>query len=196
MKKLNGFSIKNLKEKISIGMIGIGMGCGTTHLAIALANYLQSVLGRKTAVIELSGQHDLKDMLEKEGAGKQKLAGVRYFTDLKVGNIPEIMNSRYEAFVFDLGPDYTASREEFLRCDRKIIIGSISPWRVSAYERFLKNVIASENYETWEFLVLFANLLDKKKIQKRYGMHMISVPWIENPFYLEKEDLSFLQKII
>ncbi len=171
------------------------MGCGTTHLTIALANYLQSALGRKTAVIEWSGQHDLKDMIGKEG-GRQKLAGVQYFTDIKVGNIPEIVNSRYEAFVLDLGADYTASREEFLRCDRKIVTGSISPWKVSAYEHFLKNVIASENYETWEFLVLFANLADKKIIQKRYGMHMISIPWIENPFYLKKEDLLFLQKII
>ena len=55
------------------------MGCGTTHLTIALANYLQSALGRKTAVIEWSGQHDLKDMIGKEG-GRQKLAGVQYFT--------------------------------------------------------------------------------------------------------------------
>lgn len=196
MKKLNGFLIKRLKEKFSIGMIGIGMGCGTTHLTIALANYLQSALGRRTAVIELSGKHDLKDMIRKEGDQRQKLAGVHYFTDISVGNIPEIMNSRYEVFVLDLGADYTASREEFLRCDRKIVIGSVSPWRVSAYEHFIKNVIASENYETWEFLVLFANILDKKKIQKRYGMHMISVPWIENPFYLKKEDLIFLQKII
>lgn len=172
------------------------MGCGATHLAVAMANYLQSGLGRKTALIELSGKHELRDMIRKEGGKKQKLLGVQYYTDICVGKIPEIMNSRYEAIVLDLGADYAAAREEFLRCDRKIVTGSISPWKISAYEHFLKNIIASENYEAWEFLVLFANLLDKKKVQKRYGVRMLSIPWIENPFYLKKEDMVFLQKIV
>lgn len=172
------------------------MGCGVTHLSIALANYMQSVLGRKTAIIELSGQYELRDMLQKEGGNKQKLLGICYYTDICVGQIPEIMNSRYEAFVLDLGSDYQSVREEFLRCDRKIITGSISPWKVSAYEHSLKEIIATENYESWEFLALFANLLDKKKIQKRYGVRLISIPWIENPFYLKKEDMCFLQKIV
>lgn len=188
--------IRKLKEKISIGIIGIERGCGATHLAIALANYLQSGMGKKTAFIELSGKNELKEMIQKEGKGKKKLLGVSYFTDINTEKIPEIMNSKYEAFVLDLGSDYTAAREEFLRCDRKIVIGSISPWKIFAYEHFIKNVIVAENYESWEFLVLFANLSDKKKVQKRYEMHLASVPWIENPFYLKKEDIVFLQKII
>lgn len=147
-------------------------------------------------MIELSGQHELEQMIKGEGGGKQELLGVHYFTDIYVGKIPEIMNSGYEAFVLDLGVDYAAVREEFLRCDRKIVIGSISPWKISAYGHFFKDVIALENYELWEFLVLFANLLDKKSIQKRYGVHMLSVPWIENPFCLNHKDMMFLQKII
>ena len=135
-------------------------------------------------------------MIKREGDEKRELLGVHYFTDICVGKIPEIMNSGYEAFVLDLGADYAAVREEFLRCDRKIVVGSISPWKISAFEHFMKDVIALENYELWEFLVLFANLLDKKSIQKRYGVHMLSIPWIENPFYLKKEDMMFLNKII
>ena len=193
---MSGFSFSRLKEKVSIGIIGIGMGCGVTHLTIALANYLQSGMGKKTAVIELSGQNALKDMIQEEGNKRHDLLGIHYFTDVSIGKIAEVINSQYEAFVLDLGGDYAAAREEFLRCDRKIVIGSISPWRITAYERFLKNIIASENYERWEFLVYLPNLVDKKSIQKRYGVNMISVPLIENPFYLKKEDMIFLQKII
>lgn len=147
-------------------------------------------------MIELSGQHELQLMIKREGDEKQELLGVHYFTDIYVGKMPEIMNSGYEAFVLDLGVDYDTVREEFLRCDRKIVVGSISPWKISAYEHFLKDVIALENYGSWEFLVLFANLLDKKSIQKRYGVHMLSVPWIGNPFCLDHKDMVFLQKII
>ncbi len=193
---LKRFSGRKLKEKVSIGIIGIGMGCGATHLAVALANYTQSVLGRKTACIELSGKHELKYMIQKEGDKKQKLLGVQYFTDIGVGKIPEIMNSKFEVLILDLGAEYTAAREEFLRCDRKIVTGSISPWRVSAYEHFLKKEIVTENFKSWEFLALFANLTDKKVIQKRCGVQMISIPWIENPFCLKKEDMIFLQKIV
>ncbi len=188
--------MRRMKEKISIGIIGIGMGCGVTHLTIALANYLQSGTGKQTAVIELSGRHELKDMIQKEGNHKQELLGVHYFTDVSIGKIAEIINSRYEAFVLDLGGDYDAAREEFLRCDHKIVIGSVCPWKITAYEHFLKNIKASENYERWEFLVFIPNLMDKKSIQKRLGMRMLSIPWIENPFYLKKEDMIFLQKII
>ncbi len=193
---MHGFSIKKLKEKVSIGIIGIERGCGATHLTVALANYLHSALGKKTAVIEWPERHELKKMIEKEGYQQRKLLGVSYYTDICVGNIPEIMNSKYEAFVLDLGADYTATREEFLRCDRKIVVGSISPWRAFAYEHFLNNITATENYEAWEFLVLFANMLDKKKLQKRYGMYLTSIPWIENPFCLKQEDMMFLHKLI
>lgn len=194
--QLHGFSIRKLKEKVSIGIVGIGMGCGVTHLSIAMANYMQSGLGRKTALIELSGRCELRDMIQKEGGKNQTLLGICYYTDICVGQIPEIMNSRYEVFVLDLGSDYRSVREEFLRCDRKIIARSISPWKVSAYEHFLKEITATENYESWEFLALFANMLDKKKIQKRCGVRLISIPWIENPFYLKKDDMFFLQKIV
>lgn len=194
---MNGFlGRRMLKEKVSIGIIGTGMGCGATHLAIALATYMQSGLGRRTAIIELSGKNELKDMIQKEGNKNQTLVGVHYFTDLGVGKMPEIMNSKYEVFVLDLGSDYALAREEFLRCDRKIVTGSISPWKVSAYEHFLKKVMETENITSWEFLILFANMSDKKKIQKKYGVQMISIPWIENPFYLKKEDMMFLNKII
>lgn len=147
-------------------------------------------------MVELSGRHELDAMVKKEGTDIHELLGVHYFTDIYVGKIPEIMNSGYEAVVLDLGVDYVAAREEFLRCDRKVVIGSISPWKISAYEHFFEDVIALENYELWEFLVLFANLLDKKSIQKRYGVHTLSVPWIENPFCLNRKDMIFLQKII
>ncbi len=196
VKKLNGFLTGKLKEKISIGIIGTGSGCGTTHLAIALANYLQSGLGKQTAVIEMPGQHDLEHMIRDECRGKQELFHVQYFTGIGVGKIPEILNSGYEAFVLDCGGDYQAAREEFLRCDRKLVMGSISPWKVSAFEHFMRNIIAIENYQQWEFLVLFADRTDRKRIQKRYKMHLTSVPWIENPFYLKKEDLIFLQKLL
>ncbi len=193
---MKGFSVKKLKEKLSIGIIGVQMGCGATHLAIALANYLQSGLGRRTALLELSGKNDLKEMMLRVGDKKQKLLGVRYYTGICVGKIPEIMNSRFEAFVLDLGADYTLAREELLRCDRKIVVGSTCPWRSSAYGHFLKNVIATENFEAWEFLSVFANMQDKKNVQKRFGVHLLSVPFIENPFYLKKEDIVFLQNII
>lgn len=196
MKRLNGFSSKKLKEKVSIGIIGIEPGCGVTHLAIALANYMQSGLGRKAALLELSGKHELKDMIQKEGDKNKNLLGVHYFTDICVGKIPEIMNSKYEVFILDLGADYAMAREEFLRCDYKIVSGSISPWKISIYEHFLNNVIVAENYESWEFLVLFANISDKKNVQKRCGVRLMNIPWIENPFYLKKEDLMFLQKIV
>ena len=100
---MGGFSFSRLKEKVSIGIIGIGMGCGVTHLTIALANYLQSGMGKKTAVIELSGQNALKDMIQEEGNERHELLGIHYFTDVSIGKIAEVINSRYEAFVRDLG---------------------------------------------------------------------------------------------
>lgn len=190
------FQRKRQKDKISIGIFGVEIGCGATHLAIALANYLQSGLGRKSAVVELSGQNELKALTEREGNEQRELLGVRYFTGICQEQVPEIFNSRYEAFVLDLGTDFVSAREELLRCDRKIVIGSISPWKVSAYQYFIEQITMQQHADDWEYLCLFGDRHDARKIQKRYGIHMLVVPFLENPFYLKRQDIAFLQKII
>jgi len=191
------FHRRRLKDKLCIGIFGVESGCGATHLAIALANFLQSGLGKRTAVIELSGAHELRQLDAREGNERHELLGVRYFTDISYEQVPDILNGRYEAFILDLGTDYETAREEFLRCDRKIVTGSISPWKVDAYQNFLEQItLQNRNADEWEFLCLFGDRHDTRRIQKRYGIHMTGVPFLENPFCLKMQDIAFLQKIV
>ena len=191
---MNGFSSRRLKERISIGVLGTERGSGATHLVLAAANYLYSGIGRKTAVLELSGRNDLQAMVLREGNGSE-LLGVRYFFGNEARQVPELYNQEYEAYVLDLGVDYRAARGEFLRCDTKIVIGSISPWKASKYEYFLE-FVQQETYKMWDYLVLFGYKQDKRKMEKRYGIRMKQMPFLENPFCLQREDIAFLQKII
>lgn len=153
---MNGFSSRRRKEKLSIGVLGTERGSGVTHLALAAANYIHSGIGRKTAVLELSGRNELQEFIRKEGNTENELLGVKYFFENEASQVPDLYNLEYEAYVLDLGTDYKTAREEFLRCDTKIVIGSISPWKASKYEYFMEQ-IGFETYKKWEFMVLYGN---------------------------------------
>lgn len=171
-------------------------GCGATHFVVALANYFRSALGRKTAVIELSAQGDLESLVKREADQKQELFGVHYYTGVCMGRIPDILNGDGEVFIMDLGTDFRTVREEFLRCDRKIVLGSLSLWQIASYEQYFSHIIAGEQYKEWKFLALSADRRSRKAMQKKYGIYMKAVPYMENPFLLKKEDIKFLQRIL
>lgn len=87
--------------------------------------------------------------------------------------------------------------DEFLRCDRKILLGSLSPWRQYRYGDFLTNFFKTyQNHGTIVYLALFGIKDDLMEFSHRYHIYMQGVPFLANPFQLRKENLSFLEHLI
>lgn len=147
-----------------IGVMGLSRGVGTTHAALLFAGFIRSFYGKKTVLLEVSGNEDLCYLFESEKK-KQEITkyGVHYITGAAREDITQIRNAGYEYCIIDFGCRYSVVREEMLSCDLKIIIGGGAPWQKKMW-----NLAGEINKEVKDcssfcFLVNFGDISDEMK---------------------------------
>lgn len=192
---------KRAKEKNVIGFLGLDSGVGTTHLAIATANYIVTRWGLSAAVVELGNHPCIQDMdpdLCVEEHHCFHLDGVSYYPHTELQQIPEVMNDPYQFLILDLGCDVGSVWQEFLRCDKKFMVGSLSPWRISRVENNISRLysfILNKKLSCC-FITLSDSSYEKKRIQNTYHVPVRTMPFIADPFWLVKDQLSFFQQLL
>ena len=128
----------------SIGIFGVQQGVGVTHLCTALTHYCADCLKSHTALVELSGNHELEE-LQKQQQGKWGRPDRKhYFANAESDNMPEYIRQGYEYYIIDGGSEFYRIRREFLRCDRKLILVSLSPWKRKELEYFMSVIWEEE----------------------------------------------------
>ncbi len=175
----------------SIGITGAASGVGVTHLAVTLANYSAAHKKRKTAVIELSGNHAFEKMTGTSEPGEWNR--VAYYPNVKQYHIAEILSGDYEVVIFDMGNAYYRVRTELLRCDEKLIVGSLAPWRKAEYENFVLEEMGEDRWvRGMIFLAQYGMKRDKKDFVKTAGVPVYNLPFIREPVKADKTCFEFL----
>lgn len=188
---------KKQKEHKTIGFYGVDSGVGTTHLAIAAANYAVNEWGVPAAVAELGSRPCIRDLdLCSQDGGCFELDGVGYYPQLEPAQMPRLLNGPYRYLMLDMGCD-ESGWQEFLRCDLKYVVASFSPWRMRQAEEFmdLHEKDHSKNYFT-ALLTVTGSVYEKKKFQRKYHVPVRTIPFIADPFRLAKDQLTFFQELI
>ena len=116
---------------------------------------------------------------------------------VSIGEIPQILNHGYCYLLYDFGVLTETNYNEFLRCDRKIVIGSLAPWKEQLYHKFIQSTfIGQKSWEDFYYLVLFGEGNDMQAFRKKYHLSMAQIPFFKNPFHIEKEQFPFLQELL
>ncbi len=169
---------------------------GATHLVITLANYSATEKRRKTAVIELSGNHAIEELIMQ--TEPFELAGVTYYPNWRMRNVPQILNLGYEVIIFDMGSVYYQIRMEFLRCRQKLVVGSLAPWRKQEYYRFIRDEMGDDVAAAT--IVFLANngmiKKDKKDFKNTIGAPVYAIPNVPDAFHPEKSSYQFLDRFL
>ena len=77
--------------------------------------------------------------------------------------MPEYIRQGYEYYIIDGGSEFYRIRREFLRCDRKLILVSLSPWKRKELEYFMSVIWEEEKcLDNVTFLAQFGMKKDKK----------------------------------
>ena len=188
---------KKQKEHKTIGFFGVDSGVGTTHLAIAAANYAVNEWGVPAAVAEFGCRPCIRDMELCGQAGDCfEIDGVGYYPQLEPARMPQLLNGAYRYLMLDMGCD-ESGWQEFLRCDLKYVVASFSRWRIRQAEEFmnLHEKDHSKNYFT-ALLTVTGSVYEKKKFQRKHHVPVRTIPFIADPFRLEKDQLAFFQELI
>jgi len=111
----------------------------------------------------------------------------------------EILTKRYRYFVLDFGSPNTYTYPLFLNCDIQLVVGYTGPWKLHAYENFLKNhlVAYSDRKEVCFYIGnTMGSKADLSHFSKQLGVNLISMPILPNPFQITFEHFSFFEKIL
>lgn len=184
-------------EKRSIGILGVQQGVGVTHLAAAMMHYCSSHLKSQTALVELSGNHELEELQKERDRRSLHPSREHYFVNTDCERMAEVINCGYETYILDMGSEFYRIKREFLRCDTKIIIASLSPWKRRELTYFMSYIYGEEGLGSGvTFLAQYGKRKDKKDFQKTYRVPIHTFPYIEDPFHLKEADILFLKSLI
>lgn len=126
--------------------------------------------------------------------------GIDYYPNITGSEIPTLFNMGYHYLIFDMGCFGESDFQEFLRCDRKLILGSLAPWKTKSYQDFFAYLGNITNLgEGLYYLVQTGNTKDILQFSKTYHIsrrNIFQIPFIKNPFCIEKELFLFLQELL
>ena len=202
-----GIERNGTKSHFIIGITGCYAGAGATHLAIALANLCGSKYKAATAYLEFHKRDEIRLLMtdatlpyaQKENRCRTyfRIHDVDYYPATGRDEFPALLNLGYRYLVLDFGSLSEADLTEFLRCDKKIIIGSVAPWKMDNFrncQKLLNQKISSG--EGCIYLMRTGKPHTFHSISGRSPIVLRKVPLIQNPFRIEKELFPVLQELL
>lgn len=123
--------------------------------------------------------------------------GVDYYPDITPDELPELYNQGYHILLLDFGSFNECCINEFLRCDRKLVIGSLAPWNIRQYRELLESISHYTNLgEGFYCLTRTESPKQIRDFSRLYQISISSVPSIPDPFYIKKEHFSDRKSVV
>lgn len=194
-----------------MGVLGCDSGVGVTHLALSLCGYCASKRRKKTAFLEMHTRSEISQLAPESqcfpavhtrsnvsgSADFFRMQGVDYYPHVSAARIPTLLNQGYDYLILDLGYLNEADIAEFLLCDRKLVLGSLAPWKIWKYEAFFLQLQSSVNLgEGFCYLVQTGSRRNLHRFSGSHRVAMANVPLIQNPFRIGKELFSFFETLL
>jgi hypothetical protein len=178
-------------HKVTIGVIGAHPGAGVTYTCLMLAFYFSEEVEKKTALLECSGHHDMSLIQSAYEWGGEEYDSFSFHRltcakDAAGSRAADILNGGYECFLLDFGSNFTAAEKEFLRCDKKIVIGGRAEWQLRKTSSFIDQVRTIRGSENWLYLIPQAESGIISRLTKETGLNLYAVPFQPEPMLLTK----------
>ena len=128
-------------EQYCIGIASIEYTADSLMVSILIANYLNEITGKNIALLDYSNRTELEQMqktmsfyIEKQEEEYFLLQGVRYYKQASVTYIESCFVEGYDILVLHFGYMTEDMRREFLRCNKKYVVGNALPWQWEVWE--------------------------------------------------------------
>lgn len=183
-----------------IGVCGTGAGVGTTHLCIAIANYLCSKFYSDTAYLEMNTSREIRTLAGKPEVGicfhHQRVA---YYPDMTVAAAGKILAGHCRYFVLDFGCPNPHTLPAFLACDRKLVVGNASPWKRTQYLAYVTANFGAPDKRKEDQLYI-CNFIESQNdislLSKALGARVIPMPYFPDPFHIASSYFGFFDEIL
>lgn len=191
-------SKKKKEDQKMIGIIGAGRSVGVTHFAFMTAGYLSGVERKSCAVLEWNRHGDLNSMKricskEKETKGVFRLLETDCYESADIHTLLLCKKSGYQTLIVDYGSISEGNLEEFFRCDRQFVVGSLSEWQMNEFVEFERNRKQVE--KSWESFLSFGSEEARKHMEKKFHFLVRRIPLSVDPFIVTSEIIGFYKQL-
>ncbi|MBD5158135.1 MAG: hypothetical protein HDT13_10960 [Butyrivibrio sp.] len=191
---------KNNRKSASVGIIGTAGKTGATHLAVMLAVFLAAVAGARVALAEMNGsgcfrqaEIILSNNFSKKYGKIKRLISI--YTQSDGSEIAGIMSEGYDYVIIDFGCDFEQNRQQFLMCGVKLVVGSLSWWKIHEYVGFAARTRGEASRSRWKFLAVSPVPEGIRYLKKNFGISVGAIPCEPDPFCLGEQSMDFLQEL-
>ncbi len=183
-----------------IGVTGAGRGVGTTHFCVLAANYLCSVRGQRTAVLEWNDHGDFARFgsvctgLSAEES-RYRIQDVDFYPRAAAGTLAGCIHMGYQKILIDFGRLSARSGNELLRCHKVFVMVSFSEWQ---NEGFRKPGAWEESAQKngWQCLASFGSEESRIRWNKRRVPAVRRLPFSADPFTVTEAETEFMKTIL
>lgn len=186
---------------VTIGIIGTCDGAGVTHMVLMIAVYLAFVKGYRIAIVEMNDSGNLRQAeiirssLDRAGYKYYKKK-ISILSKPEMNDISQLISDNYDYVIFDYGSDYGTNNKLFLLNNIKIVIGSLSWWKLQFYVSFFAKTENENSRRKWMFLGNNVYRKAKKYLEHTFKISIETIPYEPNPFELSQNTLLFLTKLM
>lgn len=193
---------------ITIGVVGADNHVGVTHLTIMLANYLASKERCKVAVMDCSAHNSMR-VLQAIHDGHEtvpegilyermfRMYKVDYYSQVTQRDIANILHLGYEYIITDFGKVLPEQYSyEILRCNKRILVGSCCEWEQAQFCRVLEHHKLEQESGNWSYGTFHGIDEIRHSMEKRYGITVHKIPYVEDPFCLSRIHFEPLQNML
>lgn len=171
---------------------------GTTHLSIALANFLHSRFLARTRYLEVNATHEIGLLHPKPKVNSCfRKSGVYYYPDLTIHSMADILSKPCTYSILDFGVLTPNTFGEFLACDLRIVICHASIWKSRSVEKFVHQ-LSKYNIRQKTVKILYNGGIkhDVEQLCHKYDFQMFPVPILKDPFHINSEFFSFFEQLM
>lgn len=180
-----------------IGVLPLEKGSGATQLAIMLANYL-TAKERENGVVVFWRKETLTELgriLGCEEKSRLTIKGMEFLA-YEENQMSRLMNDGYQFILWCFSSQEGEQWEEFLRCNRHLIIGNLTEWHRENLEVFVKENKDMGGFSQWKFLSAFGPKERFREMERKVGVKIERIPWCEDPFSIKREWFTFLERLV
>lgn len=183
-----------------IGVTGTHRGAGSTHLAMMLAVFCGITMGERTAIVEMNRSGCFRQARIIRSAidghkNKYFHKKISIFEQSGIKELADIVSMGYSYIITDFGYDCEAEKEAFLLCNRKLIIGNLSWWKLQHYAAYAVKCAADGSMKDCTFLANCCNAKTLKYMKRHFNINITEIPYMPDPYTLGEKELLFMQKL-
>lgn len=145
-------------------------------------------MGRFCAVSGSGGRH---------GGGAEgpfRILDVDYYGAADAAVLAACLKKDYEYIIVDYGAITGPAMCDCARCDKKIIVGSLSEWRAEA---FLEAAgMDTGRDKSWSCAAAFGSEETRREWEKRFRKKCLRIPASEDAFAVTRADMEFFKKLL